>query len=47
MPQEEVENEEEFEERNKEENVRGGIVQNTSEKEEPDESFWYLRIKVN
>ena len=39
VPQEEVENEEEFEERNKEENVRGGIVQNTTEKEEPDESF--------
>ena len=39
VPQEEVENEEEFEERNKEDNVRGGIVQNTTEKEEPDESF--------
>ena len=39
VPQDEVENEEEFEERNKEENVKGGIVQNTTEKEEPDESF--------
>ena len=39
VPQEEVENEEEFEERNKEENVKGGIVQKTTEKEEPDESF--------
>ena len=39
VPQEDVENEEEYEERNKEENVKGGIVQNTTEKEEPDESF--------
>ena len=39
VPQEEVENEEEFEERKKEENVRGGIVQNSTEKEELDESF--------
>ena len=39
VPQEEVENEEEFEEWNKEDNVKGGIVQNTTEKEEPDESF--------
>ena len=39
VPKEEVENEEEFEERNKEDNVKGGIVQNTTEKEEPDESF--------
>ena len=39
VPQEEVENEEEFEERNKEDNVKGGLVRNTTEKEEPDESF--------
>ena len=39
VPQEDVENEEEYEERNKKENVKGGIVQNTTEKEEPDESF--------
>ena len=39
VPQEEVENEEGYEERKKEDNIKGGIVQNTTEKEEPDESF--------
>ena len=39
VPHEEVEIEEEFEERNKEDNVKEETARNTAEKEEPDESF--------